>query len=246
MVDFCFVAADSQNVWESVPFLAVWQGRHSSNRPTTTDDGHHFRWSAQSRACSRWVSTSCSSSSYWSPVFAESSILMMRFLQQNTHTHAAQIWEAWSCSGNFLKKFPCLKKVVLKYSKKIFLLQEVGLEVFLEFFLLEYSSWIMGFCFVSGKSFAHWVLFAKLRSTKIQSWDEPRSRCNQLGVASINESNKEMNPGVTINQLLDLQNFNKILYLGMNPGPGINWVDLQLWKIKFYWYHSFAPMCWVG
>jgi hypothetical protein len=24
--DFCFAAADSQNVWESVPFLAVWQG----------------------------------------------------------------------------------------------------------------------------------------------------------------------------------------------------------------------------
>ncbi len=145
MVDFCFAAADSQNVWESVPFLAVWQGRHSSNRPTTTDDGHHCRWSAQSWACSRWVSTSCSSSSYWAPAFAGSLVLMMRFLQQDTHT--AQIWEAWSCSGNFLRIFPCFKKVVLKFSKKIFLLQEVGLELFLEFFLLELLELNLGFLF---------------------------------------------------------------------------------------------------
>ncbi len=69
MVDLCFTAVDSQNVWESVPFLGVWQGRHSSNWPTTTDDGHHCWWSAQ--ACSRWVRTSCSSSSYWSPAFAQ-------------------------------------------------------------------------------------------------------------------------------------------------------------------------------
>jgi len=131
MVDFCFAAADSQNVWESVPFLAVWQGRHSSNRPTTTDDGHHCRGSAQSWACSRWVSTSCSSSSYWAPAFAESSVLMMRFLQQNTHIHTEHRFEKLEValeifleffpasrrwSWNFLRRFSCFKKLVWNFS----------------------------------------------------------------------------------------------------------------------------------
>jgi hypothetical protein len=97
------------------------------------------------------VSTSCSSSSYWAPAFAESLALMMRFLQQNTHTHRAQIWKAWSCSGNFLRIFPCFKKVVLKFSKKIFLLQEVGLELFLEFFLLELLELNLEFLFCFQK-----------------------------------------------------------------------------------------------
>ncbi len=66
---------------------------------------------------------------------------------KHTHTHRAQIWEAWSCSGNFLRIFPCFKKVVLKFSKKIFLLQEVGLELFLEFFLLELLELNHGFLF---------------------------------------------------------------------------------------------------
>ncbi len=164
MVDFCFAAADSQNVWESVPFLAVWQARHSSNRPTTTDDGHHCRSSAQ--ACSRWVTSSCSSSSYWSAVFAESSVLMMRFLQQNTLTHIhTQNTDLRSLKllWKFLRNFPCFKKVVLKISKKIFLLQEVGLEVFLEFFLLELLELNHGFLFCFRK-----ILFS-LRHPSIYS-----------------------------------------------------------------------------
>ncbi len=51
------------------------------------------------------------------------------------------------CSGNFLRIFPCFKKVVLKFSKKIFLLQEVDLELFLEFFLLELLELNLGFLF---------------------------------------------------------------------------------------------------
>jgi hypothetical protein len=52
-----------------------------------------------------------------------------------------------------------------------------------------------------------------------------------------------MNPGGTINQLLDLQNFNKIQ----------SWDEPWTWNQLggfatmenkfFYWYHSFAPMC---